>query len=217
MEAEYENSDDRLDYLDPPTTNNDFGLDPPPATPSTHGNDSILNNNNNDTHNDNYIIMENENDPDNYNIHDDDNPQLDPQLDNTNEQLHPSPLPDPTVKANNVRHSTRICIKPQRIIPYLNVQKSYDNTATTTIPEQDYVDLVGPDYQLYCNYTLVVHHVITQFSMKSDLNKFKESGEKALTTELSQLHFHDTSEIVYPKKFNLQEYDQILESHLLLK
>ena len=74
---------------------------------------------------------------------------------------------------------------PQQLIPSLGSQKYYYSTATTTILEQDYVDLVGPDNHLEPNYTLVAHHVMTQLSMKVGLNKFKKRGEKAVTTELS--------------------------------
>ena len=110
----YDNYDDDIDDLGTPTTNNDFGLDLSLATPKTHGNDYIMNDNNNDTNNYNDIIMDNEDDQDNENIHedDDDNRQLDPQLDISNVQLHPDTLHNLTVEANNIHCSTRVCTKP---------------------------------------------------------------------------------------------------------
>ena len=105
---------------------------------------------NNGTQNENDIIMDNEDDPENNNIHEDknDDPQLDTQIETTNEQLQPSPLPDPEVEADNIRRSTCVHTKPKRLIPLLNNRKSYDINAATTILEQDYADLVGTDDNL---------------------------------------------------------------------
>ena len=105
---------------------------------------------NNGTHKENDIIMDNEDYPENNNIHEDtnDNTQLDTQLDTTNEQLYPSPLPDSEVEADNIRRSTRVHTNPKRLIPLLNNRKSYDINAATTILEQDYADLVGTDDNL---------------------------------------------------------------------
>ena len=36
VEADYDNYNDGIDDMDPPTTNNDFGLDPLPVTPNTN-------------------------------------------------------------------------------------------------------------------------------------------------------------------------------------
>ena len=159
---------------------------------------------NNGTHNDNDIIMDNEDDPDSYSIHDndDENYQLYPQLETTNEQLHPAPLPEPTVEAGNIYHSTRVHTNPQRLIPPIYGRKSYDITAATTILEQEYVDLVDTGDHLDSNYTLVAHYVIKQISMKEGLKIFKERGETSVTTELSQLYFHDTFEPVEHEKLN---------------
>ena len=87
VEENYDNSNDGLDELDPPTTNNNFGLDPLPATIDIHGNIDIVDDDNNDTHNDNNIIIDNEDNLDNEKIHDDD----DPQLYTTNDYLHTVP------------------------------------------------------------------------------------------------------------------------------
>ena len=86
--------------------------------------------------------MKNENNPENDNIYDYD----DPQLDTTNDHHYAVPPPDPIVEANYIRHSTRIRANPQRLISSLNVLESYERTAATTILEQDYVDLVGTNY-----------------------------------------------------------------------
>ena len=125
MEAEYDNSNDGLDDMYPSTTNNDFGLDPTPATPNTHRNDDIVDDNNNYIHNDNVIIVDNEYYPNNDKIHedDDDDTQLYPQLDTTNDQLHPAPLPDALFKDDNICRSTHVCTKPQQLIPSLDIQK----------------------------------------------------------------------------------------------
>ena len=190
--------------MDTPTTNNDFVLDPPLATPNIDGNDDIVGYKNIDTDNDNNIIMENEDYPENYNIHeeDDDDFQLDTQLDTTNVQLHPDPLHDLPVEANNIWCSTHVCTKPQQLIPSIDRFKYYDSTVATTILEQDCVDIVGPEYHLEPNYTLVAHDVMTQLYMKAGQEKFKECGKKSVTTELSQLHSHDTFNHVDSKTLN---------------
>ena len=65
-------------------------------------------------------------------------------------------------------------------------------------------DIVGTDDHLYSEYTLVTHHVMTQFPMKEGLKRFKDNGKKRVSTELSQLHFCDTFEPVDPKTLNHQ-------------
>lgn len=150
VEAEYENPDGGLDDIDPPANNNDFGLEPPPATPNAHVNYDIVVDNNNGTHNDNDIIMENWDDPYNDNIHEyeNDDPQLYPQLDTTNEQPHLAPIPEPTVEAGDICCSSFVCTKSKQLIPSIDSRKSYGSTANTTIIEQDFVDIVGPNNHL---------------------------------------------------------------------
>ena len=112
--------------------------------------------------------MYNEDDQENENIHDNN----DPQLDNTNKKLQPILLPEPTVEANDIRHSTCVHSKPQRLITSHDGRKFYDSTTSKTILKQRYVDLVGLDDHLDSDYTPVSHHVMTQFSMKMGLKRF---------------------------------------------
>jgi hypothetical protein len=80
------------------------------------------------------------------------------------------------------------------------------------------IDLIHPpDAHLNQNYLLVAHHIMTQFSTKAGMQQFKERGNKAMTKELSQLHFRDTFKPVNSKELKKQERRQVLESHLFLK
>jgi hypothetical protein len=108
------------------------------------------------------------------------------------------------------QRSRRTRHKPQRLIPQFG-RKSYESTAATSI------HLIHPDDHMNPAYTLVAHHIMTQYSMKAGIKRFKERGEAAVTKELSQLHFRDTFEPIHPKKLNEQERKEVLESHLLLK
>jgi hypothetical protein len=67
------------------------------------------------------------------------------------------------------------------------------------------------------NYVLIAHHIMTQFSMKAGLKRFKQRGEEAVSKELSQLHFGDTFKPIHPKELNKEERQQVLASHLFLK
>ena len=64
---------------------------------------------------------------------------------------------------------------------------------------------------------LISHHIMTQLSMKAGMKRFKHRGEKAVTTELSQLHFRDTFKPVDSRELSKEERSQVLESHLFLK
>jgi hypothetical protein len=43
---------------------------------------------------------------------------------------------------------------------------------------------------------------MTQYSMKAGMRKFKERGKKAVSKELSQLHFRYTFEPLHPKSLD---------------
>ena len=49
------------------------------------------------------------------------------------------------------------------------------------------------------------------------MKHFKESGEKAVSKELYQLHFCDTFEPINPKDLTPEERQEVLESHMFLK
>ena len=58
---------------------------------------------------------------------------------------------------------------------------------------------------------------MTQLSMKAALKRRGTKGKKAVTNELSQLHMRETFRPIDPKTLSQNEYDKVLESHLLLK
>jgi hypothetical protein len=41
-------------------------------------------------------------------------------------------------------------------------------------------------------HAMVIHHAMTQYSVKSGLRKFKKKGENAISKEPMQLHLRDT-------------------------
>ena len=58
---------------------------------------------------------------------------------------------------------------------------------------------------------------MNQLSMKAGLKKLGTKGKQAVANELSQLHMRDTFRPIDTKTLSKNEYDKVLESHLLLK
>jgi hypothetical protein len=108
------------------------------------------------------------------------------------------------------RRSTRVRSKLERLVPAFG-RKSYDSTSAVT------TQLIHPDKHIDKQYVLVAHYIMTQYSMKAGMRKFKKRGEDAISKELSQLHYQDTFEPVHPKHLSFQERKEVLESHLFLK
>jgi hypothetical protein len=101
--------------------------------------------------------------------------------------------------------------EPQRPVPSFG-RKTYESTAATTT----YL-VVHPDDHLDQHYILIAHHIMTHYSMKAGMKKFKKCGKEAVSKELSQLHYRDTIEPLHPKDLNKQERNEVLEYHLFLK
>ena len=66
-------------------------------------------------------------------------------------------------------------------------------------------------------YNHVVFYAITQLSMKAGMRRWGEPATEAVSTELEQLHYRDTSEPVNHRSLSKKEYKKVLESHLFLK
>jgi hypothetical protein len=81
---------------------------------------------------------------------------------------------------------------------------------------KDYIpNMTGKSYeQTFAN---VVHHVMTQYSMKAGIKKFGDRGVDAAYAEMEQLHLRDTFKPVLPSGLNREEQKQALESLLFLK
>jgi hypothetical protein len=108
------------------------------------------------------------------------------------------------------RRSLRVRSKPQRLVPTFGSKTYQSTTAVTT-------HLVHPDEHMDQEFILVAHYIMTQYSMKAGMKKFKERAEEAVSKELSQLHHRDTFEPVNPSNLSNEERKQVLESHLFLK
>ena len=56
------------------------------------------------------------------------------------------------------------------------------------------MDCLRRNHKRYYSYSFsaVMHHAMTQVSLKRGLNKFKEKGEKAISKDLIQLHMNST-------------------------
>jgi hypothetical protein len=132
----------------------------------------------------------------------------------TEPTLDPEAIP-PEPDASPIRRSNRERSKPQRLVPSLH-GKSYHSTNAVTYQNVTY-NLIHPEAHMDPQYTLISHHIMTQLSMKAGMKRFKDRGEKAITTELQQLHFRDTFEPVDSKHLSKDERSQVLESHLFLK
>jgi hypothetical protein len=63
----------------------------------------------------------------------------------------------------------------------------------------------------------VVHHAMTQYSLKRGLNKFRVKAEKAVSNELMQLHMKDTFEPQDVKTLTGDQKKSALESVMFLK
>ena len=121
-------------------------------------------------------------------------------------QEPPEPIPEvPDPRAIQPRHSQRTRAKPQRLIPTLNSTKTYQSTAAVT------THLTHPEEHEDPNYLVVADYVMTQYSMKAGMKHFKESGEKAVSKELYQLHFCDTFEPINPKDLTPEEDQDVLD------
>ena len=58
---------------------------------------------------------------------------------------------------------------------------------------------------------------MTQLSMKASLKRWEKKVKQEVTNKLLQLHMQDNFLPIDPKTLSKNEYDKVLESHLLLK
>jgi hypothetical protein len=63
----------------------------------------------------------------------------------------------------------------------------------------------------------IVHHAITQYSLKRGLKKFNKFGEEAVSKELLQLHKTDTFTHQYVSKLIPDQKEGALESLMFFK
>jgi hypothetical protein len=63
----------------------------------------------------------------------------------------------------------------------------------------------------------IMHHDMTQYSLKKGLKMFKEVGEEAVSKELLQLHMRDTFKPQRAEELSTNQNNGALESLLLLK
>ena len=75
-----------------------------------------------------------------------------------------------------------------------------------------------PEYtNRYGFQTTITHCALTQLSMKRGLNKFKQKGEKAVTTELEQLHRRDGLQLVRTENLSEKQNHYPLDLLMFLK
>ena len=200
--VEYDDYDDEIDGLEPPTANEHFGLDTEPLQEKEDNPTPMLHHESLDTPTEGVFDTPHQAQDFTAAFPPDSTPHDD-------ESAHFAPSPDP-----GVRRSSRQRFQPARLIP-THTGKAYQSTAATNITQTQPV--LPPDYHLSNHYALVSHYVMTQLSMKAGLKRWKEKGVKAITSELEQLHFRDTFEPMHPEQLNKKEYGKVLESHLFLK
>ena len=58
---------------------------------------------------------------------------------------------------------------------------------------------------------------MTQVSMKEGMRQWGEPATEAVSTELEQIHYHNTLEPANHRSLSKEEYEKVLESHLFLK
>jgi hypothetical protein len=73
------------------------------------------------------------------------------------------------------------------------------------------------DYSHMFSHATVMHHAMTQYSLKKGLRKFKKVGEAAVSKELSQLHMRDTLAPQDNKNLTAKQKREALESMMFLK
>ena len=205
-ETDFDEFDEEADGLEPPTVNDNFGVedDAPAAPPSTDfyaptaENDPVLAPTFEDTTDPSPISETN----------------IPPPIHHADFTVTPdSPVPDEIAGA---RRPQRVRNQPQRLIPTF-AGKSYKSTAATQIQGVDRDETIHPDYHLNEQYALITFYIMTQLSMKAGLKRWKEKGESSVSDELSQLHLRDTFEPLNPKGLTKEEFKKVLESHLFLK
>ena len=195
------------DGLDPPTTNEDFGLadtelpgaPEPPDTSATQEDYSPVD----------PVVFQ---------------AQADQQAMEMVDSSGPLPdVVDPQIRPQRVR------TKPERLIPTFS-GKSYQSSSLVNPGVQGVLsvprdppkshmesEVIYPDSHMETHFALLTFYVMTQLSMKSGLKRWKRKGEDAISLELRQLHFRDTFQPLDHKKLTNKEYKECLESHLFLK
>ena len=91
--------------------------------------------------------------------------------------------------------------------------KKYDTAATLISWEHMFVT-VHPDTHMRLlqgiDYDHVVFYAMTQIYMKAGMRQWGELATEAVSTELEQLHYRDTSEPVNHRSLSKKYYDKVL-------
>jgi hypothetical protein len=67
------------------------------------------------------------------------------------------------------------------------------------------------------SHTTVMHHAMTQYSLRKGLKKFQKVGEEAVSKELKQLHMRDTFAPQNSEELSDEQKRGALESLVFLK
>jgi hypothetical protein len=73
------------------------------------------------------------------------------------------------------------------------------------------------DYSHMFSHATVMHHAMTQYSLKKGLREFQKVGEAAVSKELEQLHMRDTFAPQDSKNLTTKQKREALESMMFLK
>jgi Reverse transcriptase (RNA-dependent DNA polymerase) len=215
---EFDEYDEEADGLEPPTLNNEYGLDEEspdnPSSPEPHGIDPQEFFAPNSAH---HSPLSDAHDTPETPASDPIRPSENlPPPQNHASDFQSPPLPPVADEIAGARRPQRVRSQPQRIIPSFS-GKSYKSTAATQIQGVHRENVIHPDHHLNHQYSMVTFYIMTQLSMKAGLKRWKDKGESAISEELSQLHFRDTFDPLNPKELSKEEYNKVLESHLFLK
>ena len=153
----------------------------------------------------------------------DDSPENENEVPTLADEAEVEELPDalaaqvvPETPGETKRRSGQITVPVTRFEPSF-AGKKYAETTVTTIHKST----IHPDTHMSLNegqeWDHVVHHTMTQLSMKAGLKRWGNKGKQAVSKELSQLHMRDTFIPINSKTLLKTEYDKVLESPLFLK
>jgi hypothetical protein len=73
------------------------------------------------------------------------------------------------------------------------------------------------DYSQIHSHATIMHHAMTQYSLKKGLRKFQKVGEEAVSKELNQLHMRETLTPQHSNDLSDSQKQKALESLMFLK
>ena len=204
-EPDYTNNDpkeEELDGLDPPTVNDDYGLEEEVYV--THPDEPYEE-----------TAEQDESPPGANDMNIDAISDEHPNATVPMEPMEPIIIPDLQIEGVASRPQ-RVRNKPTRLVPTFK-GKTYTSSSLTNIQGVHREEVIYPDSHMEEQFALITFYVMTQLSMKSGLKRWKKKGEAAVSTEMKQLHFRDTFEPLHPKTLSKKQIKEVLESHLFLK